>query len=147
MGMTSTGSGNLPMHVDQLALVDDADELLGAGGDDLLARQRAAAALDHGHVRGDLVGAVDVDFHLAGLVQVDDADAVLFQALGGGHRLEATAASIFPLMWANSSMKKLAVEPVPTPMMPAGTYSIAARATACFNSSWVIIRFVFPDRA
>jgi hypothetical protein len=42
----------LAHDIDQLALVDDADELLGAGGDDLLARQRAAAALDHGHVRG-----------------------------------------------------------------------------------------------
>jgi hypothetical protein len=80
------GQRELAHDIDQLALVDDADELLGAGGDDLLARQRAAAALDHGHVRGDLVGAVDVDFHLAGFIQVDDADAVFFQALGGGHR-------------------------------------------------------------
>ncbi len=56
---------------------------------------------------------------------------------------EATAASMRPLMWASSSMKKLAVEPVPTPMMPAGTYSMAARAVACFISSWVIMmRFV-----
>ena len=35
--------------------------------------------------------------------------------------LEATAASILPLTSASASMKQFAVEPVPTPMMPAGT--------------------------
>ncbi len=48
-------------HVDQLALVGDADEALGEVGDDLLARQRGAAALDHAAAPVDLVGAVDVD--------------------------------------------------------------------------------------
>jgi hypothetical protein len=39
----------------------------------------------------------------------------------------ATAPSIEPLIFANSSMKKFAVEPVPTPIMVSGTtYSIAA---------------------
>jgi hypothetical protein len=31
---------------------------------------------------------------------------------------------------------------VPTPMMPERTYSMAARATACFSSSCVIIALV-----
>jgi hypothetical protein len=44
--MTSTGSGNLPSTSTQLAIVGDADELAAGPGDDLLARQRAAAALD-----------------------------------------------------------------------------------------------------
>ena len=46
IGITSTGSGNVPSTGDQLGFVDDADEAARCGGDDLLARQRAAAALD-----------------------------------------------------------------------------------------------------
>ena len=38
-------------------------------------------------------------------------------------------------------MKKLAVEPEPTPIHASSTtYLIASRATACFSSSWVIVR-------
>src|SRR5207302_5063161 len=59
-------------------------------GDDLLARERAAAALDHVQVLGHLVGAVDVDRQLIDAIQVEDADAVLSQAFGArlrrGHR-------------------------------------------------------------
>src|SRR3989338_2383312 len=52
----------------------------------------------------------------------------------------ATAPRILCLILANSSMKKLAVEPVPTPtMLSNGTYSIAACATARFKSSWLIM--------
>src|SRR3989304_6414685 len=51
----------------------------------------------------------------------------------------ATAPSMRLLIFASSSMKKLAAEPVPTPTMASSTtYLIASRATAGFNSSWVI---------
>ena len=44
-----------------------------------------------------------------------------------------TAASMRPLILASSSMKKLAVEPVPTPMTASGgTCAMAARAAARF---------------
>src|SRR3990172_301772 len=56
----------------------------------------------------------------------------------------ATAPSIRPLIFASSSMKQFAVEPVPTPTMASSTtYLIASRATACFSSSWVIERSRF----
>src|SRR6185295_3637532 len=44
-------------------------------GDDLLARQRRAAALDHAARRIDLVGTVDADRQPLDLAGVDDADA------------------------------------------------------------------------
>jgi hypothetical protein len=47
IGITSTGSGKRPSVATSLDLVGDADEALGQVGDDLLARQRGAAALDH----------------------------------------------------------------------------------------------------
>jgi hypothetical protein len=47
---------------------------------------------------------------------------------------------------ANSSMKQLAVEPVPTPMIsPSMTWAMAARATACFSSSRVMVIFAMGD--
>ena len=48
-------------RIDQLALVGDADEGTRDRGDDLFARERATAALDHRKSVIDLVGAVDVD--------------------------------------------------------------------------------------
>jgi hypothetical protein len=49
---------------------------------DLLARQRRAAALDHEAAAVDLVGAVDVDRHAVDLVGIEDSDAMGTQALG-----------------------------------------------------------------
>src|SRR4029077_17448043 len=47
------------------------------------------------------------------------------------------------LIFASSSMKRLAVEPEPMPIHASSTtYLIAARATACFCSSWVIVVMV-----
>ena len=84
MGITSIGSGNVPSALDQLAVVDDADEAPRGRGDDLLARERAAAALDEMARAGGLVGAVDIDVQLVDLVQVEDRDADGAQARGGG---------------------------------------------------------------
>ena len=50
---------------DELALVDDADEAPRRGGENLLARERAAAALDQMQVLRRLVGAVDVEVELS----------------------------------------------------------------------------------
>src|SRR5947208_16747802 len=50
-----------------------------------------------------------------------------------------TAPLMRPLIFASSSMKRLAVEPEPTPIQASVmTYLIASRATACFCSSWVM---------
>src|SRR3954470_15425729 len=74
-------------HADQLARVADADELLRHGGDDLLARQRAAATLDHVQVLGHFIGAIDVHAQVVDGVQVEYPDAMLLEArrarLGG----------------------------------------------------------------
>ena len=67
-------------RLDQLGAVGDAHELARHGRDDLLARQRRAAALDHGAGRVDLVGAVDVDGNRRDVVQVEHLDAVAAQA-------------------------------------------------------------------
>ena len=50
-----------PERVDDLVRRGDDDEARRRGRDDLLARVRAAAALDHPAVGRDLVGAVDGD--------------------------------------------------------------------------------------
>ncbi len=56
----------------------------------------------------------------------------------------ATAPSIRSLIVANSSMKKFAVDPVPTPIIVSGTtYLSAALATSIFISSWVIFCSMF----
>src|SRR5581483_768170 len=65
-----------PEHVDALARIDHADEGLRRRGDDLLARERRAAALDEPLVRIAFVGAVDVKREFADGIEIDDADAM-----------------------------------------------------------------------
>src|SRR5690606_21832731 len=69
-----------------LRRVDDADEAVAGRGDNLLARERAASALDHPQRAVDFVGAVDVDRDaVAGgdhLIEVEHDDADRAQALG-----------------------------------------------------------------
>ena len=71
-------------HRYQLAGVGDADEGLGHGGDDLLAGQCGAAALDQVQAFVALVGAVDVELQLGGAVEVVDRYAMALQACCGG---------------------------------------------------------------
>ena len=71
-------------HRHQLALVGDADEGLGHGGNDLLAGQGGAAALDQVQVFIAFIGAVDVELQVAGAVQVVHRDAMGLEARGGG---------------------------------------------------------------
>ena len=73
-------------HVHELGVVGDADEFLRRCGDDLLARQRAAAAFNKVQVLGGFVRAVHVQRQAAGAVQFEHRDAVFFQALGAGDR-------------------------------------------------------------
>ena len=68
------GEGAQGVH--QLALVDDADEMVGGRGDDLLPRVGTAPTLDQGVVQGHLVRPVDIGDHGVGLVEIDDLDAV-----------------------------------------------------------------------
>ncbi len=72
-------------HVDRLGVVDDADELVGHGGDDLLAGEGCAAALDHVAGAVDFVGTVHVDGEGVDLVEVIHCDAEALEAFGGGH--------------------------------------------------------------
>jgi len=72
----------LAEHRHQFRGVANAHELLRHRGDDLLARQRAAAALDHVQVLGHFVGTVDIDIERVHAVQVEHADAVRLQPLG-----------------------------------------------------------------
>src|SRR3546814_5596560 len=60
----------------------DADELVAGLGNDLLARERRAAALDQALARVTLVGAVDVEREAAGVVELDHVVAVAAQACG-----------------------------------------------------------------
>jgi FAD/FMN-containing dehydrogenase len=78
--------------------------------------RRGAAALDQVQVLVALVGAVDVELQLAHAVQLIHRDAVALEALGGGFGAGDGAVER-GLVLASRSMKKLAVEPVPTPTM------------------------------
>ncbi len=62
---------------DQLALVGDHHHPVRRRGHDLLAQQRAAAALDHAQLIVDLVGAVDRQIELRRLVERGQRDAEL----------------------------------------------------------------------
>src|SRR5207253_4766390 len=68
-------------YVDKLRLIDDAHELARDRGDNLLARERTAAAFDHRAVLGDFIGAVDVDGNVIDIVQVLDVDAMRLQSV------------------------------------------------------------------
>src|SRR5690606_24178503 len=69
---------------DQLALIGNADEFPGAGGDNFLACQRRTAALDQFEAGVRFVGAVDVIVKGADRVQVENLDTVFSQSLGRG---------------------------------------------------------------
>ncbi|MNX54996.1 hypothetical protein D3C86_857430 [compost metagenome] len=74
----------LAQHLDCLGVVDDADELVGHGGDYLLAGQGGATALDHVAGPVDLVGAIHVDGEGIDVVEIKHRDAETLEALGGG---------------------------------------------------------------
>ena len=71
--------GEFAEHVDLLGGIDDAYELVAGLGDDLLAGQCRAAALDQALVRIAFVGAVDIKRQRPGGVEVEHFDAVAAQ--------------------------------------------------------------------
>jgi hypothetical protein len=77
-GMTSTGSGKRPSG--------DHDHPVRRRGDDLLAQQRAAAALDEIERGIDLVGAVDGEIEPVDLVQRGQTNAAAYRIGTGGFR-------------------------------------------------------------
>src|SRR6185295_8963954 len=83
-------------RIDELGAIGDADELLRDGGDDLLARQGAPAALDHGEAASDFVGAVDVYGKVADFVEVEHRDAMVPQPVGGALRTGDRAGNPVP---------------------------------------------------
>src|SRR5690606_7091759 len=75
--------GEAPEDLDDLGGIDDADEAARGGGDDLLARERATAALDQAPARIALVRTVDVERDLAGRIEVEHRDAAFPQQARG----------------------------------------------------------------
>ena len=71
--------------VDDLAVVDDAQEALSHLGDDLLSGERAAPAFDQVAVPGGFIGAVDVQRHRVDLVEVEHPHAVRFEPVRARH--------------------------------------------------------------
>ena len=72
---TSTGKRKPAEHVDLLGGIGDDDHALGRDGDDLLAQQRAAAALDQAQLAVELVGAVDGEIEERRVVERGERDA------------------------------------------------------------------------
>ncbi len=66
--------------------VCDANELFRHRGDDFLARERAAPALYHSEMLGDLVGPVHIDWQLVDAIEVVQPNAVALQPLSGSVR-------------------------------------------------------------
>src|SRR6185312_11135466 len=60
---------------DELALVDDADETAGRSGDDLLARERTAAAFDEVMRTRGFIGSVDIERQIGDVIEVEHGDA------------------------------------------------------------------------
>ena len=97
-GTTSIGSGKGAERLHQLGFVGDHQHpFRRRSGDDLLAQQRAAAALDQAELRVDLVGAVDIEVELGLVVECHQRDAELARELGGplrgGHADDLEAAA------------------------------------------------------
>jgi hypothetical protein len=67
-------------RVDLLARVDDTDELVAGLGNDLLASEGRAAALDQAFARVALVGTIHVERESSGLVELNDLDTMPAQA-------------------------------------------------------------------
>src|SRR5690606_6892658 len=58
------GQRKAPEHIDKLALVRDHQHAMRGGSHDLLAKQRATAALDEGEVRSHFVGTINREIEL-----------------------------------------------------------------------------------
>ena len=94
-GRRSAGGARRAETLDQLALVDDADEELGGARHHLLPGERPAGALDQPQLRIHLVGPVDVQRKRRGLVEPHHPDPGRAQRRrgglgarhGGGHQL------------------------------------------------------------
>ena len=74
MGMTSTGKGKAPSDLTSLVSSMMQTNFVGGRGDDLLAGERSAAALDQHAVLVGLVGAVDVEGEIAFRVEIEYRD-------------------------------------------------------------------------
>src|SRR5437879_10761445 len=70
---------------DQLGVICDADEPGRSGRDDLLASERAAAALDEMAGAGGLIGAVDVEPEIADVIEVHYLDTRGDEQIGRAH--------------------------------------------------------------
>ena len=66
---TSIGSGKRPEHVDQFGIISNYHHAGGRRRHNLLAQQRAPAALDQAQARADLVGAVDREVEFRRFIQ------------------------------------------------------------------------------
>src|SRR5271167_1864601 len=62
-------------YLDQLGVVDDADEPRGRGGDHLFPREGGSPTLDQDAVGGGLIGAVDIQGKVAGGIEIEFRDS------------------------------------------------------------------------
>ena len=76
----------ITQNVDLLGGIRDADELVRNGGDDLLARQRRAAAFDHLHVAVDFIRTINVNPQTIHFVEIENGNAEAFQLFRGSIR-------------------------------------------------------------
>ena len=77
------GQGVGAEDIDQLAVVDDADELSGGGGDHLLPGERRTAALDERTVPRRLIGPVDVQVEVALRIEIQFRNSGAAQRIRG----------------------------------------------------------------
>ena len=103
-----------PERVDDLVARGDHHEAVGRGRDDLLARVRAAAALDDPVVGIDLVGAVDRDVEPVELLERLDREPERARGDLGGDR-GGDAAQPSARARASAGSSGATVEPVPSP--------------------------------
>ncbi len=134
-GAISIGSGKLPKHRHPFRFIGDHNHPRRGRGDDLLAQQRAAAALDQRQVGRDLVCAVDGQIELGRLVERRQRNAEPRPPARVSLPRSARRRYRGPRARARraTSTKCSAVEPVPSPTrMPGRTKSRARAAAARF---------------
>ena len=108
-GTTSIGSGKRPSVATRFDAVGDHDHAPARRRDDLLAQERAAAALDQAQLVVELVGAVDGEVELGRLVERRQRNAFPLglspRRLGGRNRDDVEAAS-HPLAEQRDEMRR-----------------------------------------
>src|SRR5271167_2766295 len=70
-------------YLDQLGVVDDADESRGGGGDHLFPRKSCSPTLDQDAIGGGLIGTVDIQRKIASGIEIELRNSCGAQFFGG----------------------------------------------------------------